>query len=189
MRGTLVRPYPPSAVREYAPPIAGSNLDPVRLREALGEVLRDSRRRLGLTIREAAARSGKRFRPSAIGGYERGERAISLERFCDLAVLYGIPADRLLADALIRLRPEGRAEVMVDLNELEMLPGDEPRKAAEMVERVRHQRGGQAGDLVSLRGGDLEALALSFRLPPGDLIRRLEPAIQLRERAPPPSQP
>ena len=163
------------------PPIAGSNLDAARLREALGEVLRDARRRLGLTIREAAARSEARFRPSAIGGYERGERAISLERFCDIAALYGIPADRLLADVLVRLRPEGRAEVIIDLNELEMLPGDEPRKAAEMVERVRQQRGGEAGDLVILRAGDLEALALSFHLPAGDLLRRLEPAIQLRE--------
>jgi transcriptional regulator with XRE-family HTH domain len=168
-------------------PIAGSSLDAARLREALGEVLRDARRRLGLTIREAAARSGTRFRPSAIGGYERGERAVSLERFCDLAALYGIPADRLLADMLVRLRPEGRAEVVVDLTELELLPGDEPRKAAEMVERVRQQRGGEASDLVSLRAGDLEALALSFRLPAGDLLRRLEPAIQLREPAQPTS--
>jgi transcriptional regulator with XRE-family HTH domain len=167
-------------------PIAGSNLDAARrLREALGEVLRDARRRLGLTIREAAARSGTRFRPSAIGGYERGERAISLERFCDLAAVYGIPPDRLLADVLDRLRPEGRAEVVVDLTQLEMLPGDEPRRAAEMVDRVRRQRGGEAGELVSLRAGDLEALALSFRLPAGDLLRRLEPAIQRRESAQP----
>lgn len=165
--------------------IAGSNLDAARLREALGEVLRDARRRLGLTIREAASRSGTRFRPSAIGGYERGERAISLERFCDMAALYGIPPDRLLADVLDRLRPEGRAEIVVDLTELELLPGEESRRAAELVERVRRQRGTETGDLVSLRAGDLEALAMAFRLPAGDLLRRLEPAIQLRE----PSQP
>ena len=107
-----------------------------------------------------------------------------MERFCDLAALYGIPADRLLADVLDRLLPEGRVEVLVDLTELELLPGDEPRMAAEMVERVRRQRGGEAGDVVSLRAGDLEALALSFRLPAGDLLRRLEPAIQVRSPEP-----
>jgi transcriptional regulator with XRE-family HTH domain len=165
-------------------PIAGSNLDAARrLREALGEVLRDARRRLGLTIREAAHRSEVRFRPSAIGGYERGERAISLERFCDLATLYGIPPDRLLAEVLDRLRPEGRVDVVVDLTELELLPGDEPRRAAELVDQVRRQRGGEAGNLVSLRSGDLEALALAFRLPPSDLLRRLEPALRVRGRA------
>ena len=167
--------------------IAGSSLDAARLREALGEVLRDARRRLGLTIREAAARSGTRFRPSAIGGYERGERAISLERFCDMAALYGIPPDRLLADVLDRLRPEGRAEVVIDLTRLELLPGEEPRRAAELVERVRQQRGSEPGDLISLRAGDLEALAMAFRLPAADLLRRLEPAVQLRELAGPAS--
>jgi transcriptional regulator with XRE-family HTH domain len=167
------------------PAIAGSSLDAARLREALGEVLRDARRRLGLTIRESAARSGTRFRPSAIGGYERGERAISLERFCDLAALYGIPPDRLLADVLDRVRPEGRAEVVVDLTELELLPGEEPRRAAELVDRVRRQRGSEAGDHISLRAGDLDALAMAFQLPAGDLLRLLEPAIQLRESARP----
>lgn len=188
MPGTLVRPFPEWRGAGMLRPIAGSSLDAARLREALGEVLRDARRRLGLTIREAAARSETRFRPSAIGGYERGERAVSLERFCDLAALYGIPADRLLADVLDRLLPEGRVEVLVDLTELELLPGEEPRMAAAMVERVRRQRGGETGDVVSLRAGDLEALALSFRLPAGDLLRRLEPAIQLREPAGPTSQ-
>src|ERR687892_702438 len=178
-------PFPGRAPRVMLRAIAGSSLDAARLREALGEVLRDARRRLGLTIREAAARSGTRFRPSAIGGYERGERAISLERFCDMAALYGIPPDRLLADVLDRLRPEGRAEVMIDLTRLELLPGEEPRRAAELVQQVRRQRGSEGGDLISLRAGDLEALAMTFRLPPGDLLRRLEPAIQLREPASP----
>jgi transcriptional regulator with XRE-family HTH domain len=167
------------------PPIVG--MDPHatrRLREALGEVLRDARRRRGLTLREASAASGNRFRPSAIGGYERGERSISVERFCDLAVLYGVPADRLLAEVLERLTPTGRAEIVVDLTELELLPGEEPRLAAQLVERVKEERGGESGNLVSLRAGDLEALALASRLNPGDLVRRLEPAIQVRPSEP-----
>lgn len=151
-----------------------------RFREALGEVLREARRRRGLTLREASAASDDRFRPSAIGGYERGERSISLERFYDLAILYGIPADRLLSDVLERLTPTARAEVIVDLTELERLPGEEPRIAAQLVERVRQERGGEAGNLVTLRAGDLEELAMASRLEPGDLVRRLEPAVQLR---------
>jgi len=154
------------------------------LREALGEVLRDARRRRGLTLREASAASGNRFRPSAIGGYERSERSISVERFCDLAVLYGVPADRMLAEVLERLTPTGRAEIIVDLTELELLPGEEPRLAAQLVERVKEERGGESGNLVSLRAGDLEALALASRLDPGDLVRRLEPAIRVRPSEP-----
>jgi transcriptional regulator with XRE-family HTH domain len=155
-----------------------------RFKEALGEVLRDARRRRGLTLREASAASGSRFRPSAIGGYERGERSITVERFLDLANLYGISADRLLGEVLERLMPEGRTEIIVDLTQLELLPGEEPRLAAELVERVRRERGGETGNLVSLRAGDLEALALASRLEPGELIRRLERAIRARPSEP-----
>jgi len=163
------------------PAIIGQDLDAARrLREALGEVLREARRHRGLTLREVSAFSGTRFKPSAIGGYERGERSISLERFCDLADLYGIPADRLLADVLDRLMPEGRVEVVVDLTQLELLPGEEPRIAAELVERVRRQRGQDGGELVSLRAGDLQALALATKRNPSDLLRALEPAFQVR---------
>jgi transcriptional regulator with XRE-family HTH domain len=169
----------------YAPRIAAS--DPLaarNLREALGEVLRDARRRRGLTLREASAASGDRFRPSAIGGYERGERSISVERFCELALLYGVPADQMLAEVLERLTPIGRAEIVIDLTQLEMLPGEEPRLAAELVERVRQERGGEIGNLVSLRAADLQALAVASRLDPLDLISRLERAIRVRSSEP-----
>lgn len=36
-----------------------------------------------------------RFKPSSLGGYERGGRNISLELFRDVADLYGMPADQL----------------------------------------------------------------------------------------------
>lgn len=157
-----------------------------RIREALGEVLRDARRHRGLTLREASTLSGTRFKPSAIGGYERGERAISVERFCDLAALYGVPPDRLLGEVLDRVTPEGRVEVVVDLTELELLPGEEPRIAAELVERVRRQRGDLGEGRVTLRAGDLGALALAANLAPEELLRRLEPALRVRgeERGP-----
>lgn len=150
-----------------------------RIREALGEVLRETRRHRGLTLREVSALAGSRFKASGIGGYERGERSISLERFCDLAELYGVPADRLLSQVLSRVMPEGRVEVIVDITQLELLPGEEPRIAAELIDRVRRQRGDLVGAQVTLRAGDLEALALASKLTPGDLVRRLEPALRL----------
>lgn len=154
-------------------------------REAIGQALRAARRLRGLTLRDVGRLSQDRFKPSALGGYERGERAIALDRFADLAELYGIPADRLLGQVLDRVAPEGRTEVVVDLNQLALLPGNEPRLAAELVDRVRSQRGEQAGEVVTLRSGDLEALALSSRLSPADLLRRLDPALHVRDSGPP----
>jgi hypothetical protein len=91
-----------------------------------------------------------------------------------------VPADRLLGQVLDRIDPHSRVEVVVDLARLELLPGEEPRRAAELVERVISLRSERLGGPVALRAGDLEELALTSRLTPGELVRRLEPAIELR---------
>ncbi len=52
--------------------------------EHIGQALRDARKASGLTLREAAARSSGRFRPTSIARYERGERSISLVRSATL---------------------------------------------------------------------------------------------------------
>ena len=85
------------------------------INRAVGRTLRDARRARGLTLKQLAARSGSSFKPSAVGGYERGERAISVERFCRLAAVYGVPAGELLARAL---RTVGD-DVLVDLTAVE----------------------------------------------------------------------
>jgi transcriptional regulator with XRE-family HTH domain len=173
----------PSGISDFEPvderPLAASR----RFREATGGALRATRRQRGLTLREVAEASGRQFKPSALGGYERGERAISLERFTELSSVYGVPADRLLGEILDRVDPEGRVEVVVDLSQLELIPGEEPRRAAELVERVVSLRGEHLGNRVTLRAGDLEELALATRLTPGELVRRLEPAVQVRGAA------
>ena len=82
--------------------------------EGAGRVLRRARAARGLTLRDVGVRSGGAFSPTAVAGYERGERSITLERFCLLADLYGVPADRLLAEIV-----GDAAEVIVDLTSLE----------------------------------------------------------------------
>jgi transcriptional regulator with XRE-family HTH domain len=154
-----------------------------RFREAIGNALRAARRERGLTLRDVASLSDRRFKPSALGGYERGERSISLERFTELSSVYGVPADRLLGHVLDRIDPEGRVEVVVDVTQLDRLPGEEPRRAAELVDRVIGLRGELRGGSVSLRAGDLEQLALATRLTASELVRRLEPALQVKDGA------
>lgn len=150
--------------------------------ETLGQVLRQTRRYRGLTLQEAQRISGDRFTASSLGSYERGHRAISLERFCDLAALYGVPADQLLGNVLDRLTPDDLVEIVVDLNQLRLLPGEEPRLAAELIRRVREQRGDNLGDMVTLRSGDLQALAFASRVEPRTLLERLDPALRRSDR-------
>ena len=81
---------------------------------AVGDELRRARQEAGLALRDLNLRSAREFKASAVGGYERGERSISLDRFCRLAELYGVPPDHLLTRVLERAAPAGD-DVVIDL--------------------------------------------------------------------------
>jgi transcriptional regulator with XRE-family HTH domain len=130
-----------------------------------------------MTLYEVQRRSRGRFKPSSLGGYERGERTISLERFCGLVSIYGVPADRLLANILARLSPEGRRELTININRLSLVGGEVARVVSELVHRVRAQRGDYMSEVITLRSGDLEALGMAADLRPRALITSLRPAL------------
>ncbi len=75
----------------------------------LGGVLRSYRLSRGLSLQCLAAVSDGRFGSSVLGAYERGERDISLRRFCDLARCLGEDPPRLLAEALAARQRRGLA--------------------------------------------------------------------------------
>jgi transcriptional regulator with XRE-family HTH domain len=131
-----------------------------------------------LTLRDVTSSSHGRFKPSVLGAYERGERSISLTRFCELAQTYGIPPDRLLADVFARLDPTGRQEIAIDLNRLTLIPGEEGKVVAEFVHKLKSQRGDYMTDVITLRAGDLEAISLEAEQPANALLRTLEPALR-----------
>jgi transcriptional regulator with XRE-family HTH domain len=81
---------------------------------AVGDELRRARQEAGLALRDLNPRSAMEFKASAVGGYERGERSISLDRFCRLAELYGVAPDHLLTRVLERAAPAGD-DVVIDL--------------------------------------------------------------------------
>ena len=83
--------------------------------DRVGRALREARHARGLTLRDVGIRSGGTFTPTAVAGYERGERAISLQRFCELAAFYNMAPQDLLAEAL---NLDDR-EPVVDLTSLE----------------------------------------------------------------------
>ncbi len=141
-------------------------------------MLRAARRARGLTLRDVTSSSHGRFKPSVLGAYERGERNISLSRFCELAQMYGVPADRMLADVFARLDPAGRQEIAIDLNRLTLIPGEEGKVVAEFVHRLKSQRGDYMTDVITLRSGDIEAISLEASQTPNSLLRTLQPALK-----------
>jgi hypothetical protein len=128
-------------------------------------------------LREVGARSAGTFKPTSVAGYERGERAISLQRFCELSEFYGAQPDRLLAEVLRRHR--GEADVVVDLPALERLEGREAKTVAAFVEEVRALRGDTASD-VRLRIGDLQVLSTGLGRREVDLLGSIRSSLAAR---------
>jgi transcriptional regulator with XRE-family HTH domain len=91
----------------------------ISIAEAIGHSLRRARLAQGFTLKQVSERSAGDFKPSAVAGYERAERSISLERYCELCRFYGMEPAWLLAEILETVG--GRPEVIVDLSRLEGL--------------------------------------------------------------------
>lgn len=144
--------------------------------EAVGEALRRARKGRKLTLHDVKRISGGRFKPSSVGSYERGTRTISVPLLCELATLYGVPPDRILSDALSGPVGEAPGGVVIDLNRLPRLEGEDGRVLSEFVGQVRALRGDPSSDVITLRAGDLEVLASALGAESGTLLRRISPA-------------
>lgn len=137
-----------------------------------GRALRTVRRSRGLTLRELPDASGGGFKPSAVAAYERGDRTISLERFCALCRVYEVDPVRLLADILREL--EGRRPVVIDIARLEELPRPDRDLVRRFVGQVRALRGQLAGEAITIRVGDLEVLATTAGRRGDELLELLD---------------
>ena len=130
----------------------------------------------GLTLRDLAPMSAGRFKATSVAGYERGERRISLERFCELCRLYGVSPWRLLANVLQEV--EGRSEPVIDLTALEGMGAGEAALIAGFIERIRSLRGTSVGNDVVLRVDDLQVLATASGKRPDELLEILQPVLR-----------
>jgi transcriptional regulator with XRE-family HTH domain len=147
------------------------------LDRALGEAIRRARTERGLSLRRLAAACGGAFKPSSLGGYERGERSLSMDRFVRLAETLGVPPERLLSDALGRASKDGRPQVTLDTG---LLPSNQTGNAtAAFAHEVRSRRNDLRSAVITLRSGDLDTIARSLDLPLAETLRQLAPAARV----------
>jgi len=66
---------------------------------ALGVRLRAIRAQQGLSLHGVEAKSDGRWKAVVIGSYERGDRAVTVQRLAELADFYGVPVAELLPGA------------------------------------------------------------------------------------------
>jgi len=153
----------------------------------VGERLRDMRRQKGLSLQAVEAMSGKEFKASVLGAYERGERSISVPRLQRLAAIYNVPVDQLLPRVDTEWAPvidlsvtesstAGRADgnVVVDLNQLEVIEGPERDLVRRYLRSIQVQRQDFNGRVLTIRAEDIEAIGRFFDLAPDAMRGRLE---------------
>ena len=145
------------------------------LAEEVGAALRRAREAGDFSLRDAASASSGTFKPSTLASYERAERKVSIERFFQLALLYGISPVRLIADVLRRV--EGRQPVRIDVRKVKSLGGVEAGIVDGFIRNVFILRDQDVADTVSLREGDLEVLATATGRRVQEFRDAIEPAL------------
>lgn len=145
----------------------------------IGKALRRARLGRGLTLRQVTGISQGRFKATSVAGYERGERTISVERFCELSELYGTAPQAVLGEIMRAMR--GRLEPEIDLTRLEAIGSSEGALVSGFVRQIRAQRGEPPSTTIVLRVADLDVLATAAGTTREELAEALEPAIRREE--------
>lgn len=101
---------------------------------ALGQRLRAARRHRGWSLGDVESHTVGEFKASVVGAYERGERAISVQRFVSLSEVYGTAASDLLP-AL------SDSELIIDIEALAREDGDLVDRYLAAIQIMRKQPG------------------------------------------------
>jgi len=147
----------------------------------VGERLRGIRRQKRMSLLDVEAASGKEFKASVLGAYERGERAISVPRLQRLSELYRVPVAQLLPevesdgveDPAVGV-PFARQTMSIDLERLRTLEGSEAELVNRYLRGIQVQRQDFNGKVLTVRSDDLRALACMLGVSGDQAIAQLE---------------
>lgn len=141
-----------------------------------GRALRRARAARGLTLRQVSTLTEGQFKATSVAGYERGERTISVERFCHLCDLYQVSPQAILGDIVRAVA--GTTEPEIDLTRLEEMGTVERTLVAGFVRQIQEQRHGSPSETIVLREADLDVLATAAGTTREELAGALDPAIR-----------
>jgi len=142
--------------------------------KALGGRLRAIRMQQGLSLHGVEEKSQGRWKAVVVGSYERGDRAVTVQRLAELADFYGVPINELLPDgAPVAAATEPPPRLVLDLEKLSGLPADRAAPLARYTATIQSQRGDYNGRVLSIRQEDLRTLAVIYDETPSQLTEEL----------------
>lgn len=141
--------------------------------KSLGARLRAIRTQQGLSLHGVEEKSQGRWKAVVVGSYERGDRAVTVQRLSELADFYGVPVNELLPEGHATPANEPAARLIIDLEQLSSVPADKAAPLARYAATIQSQRGDYNGRVLSIRQEDLRSLAVIYDASPGALTEQL----------------
>jgi transcriptional regulator with XRE-family HTH domain len=140
---------------------------------ALGSKLRAIRTQQGLSLHGVEEKSEGRWKAVVVGSYERGDRAVTVQKLAELADFFGVPVAELLPGGATG---PGSAEppprLVLDLERLAQVPAEKAGPLARYVSTIQSQRGDYNGRVLSVRQDDLRTLAVIYDTSPNVIVEQ-----------------
>lgn len=133
----------------------------VEIEKRCAQLLRELRKKRGLTLRECEEASNGRFKAVVVGSYERGTRAISIERLQELADFYQVPIQYFFEVGQKSVKSE-ISRYIFDLRKLEQSRTFDKslERTAQVLLYFTRLRGDWNGEVLSIRSSDGDLLPL-----------------------------
>jgi len=145
--------------------------------KALGARLRAVRTAQHLSLHGVERKSGGRWKAVVVGSYERGDRAVSVQKLAELAEFYGVatsdllPTEEVAQPATAGTPPLSRIVLNPDRVAALTEPGADILRR--FVQAVQRQRGHLTPASLPVRRADLATLAMMYDVSVEELTARL----------------
>src|SRR5688572_33262841 len=90
---------------------------PSEYAKSLGARLRSIRQQQGLSLQGVEEKSDGRWKAVVVGSYERGDRAVTVNRLAEIAEFYRVPVSELLPEGT-PIQFEFAGKIVLDLEKL-----------------------------------------------------------------------
>jgi transcriptional regulator with XRE-family HTH domain len=145
--------------------------------KALGARLRAIRMQQHLSLHGVERKSGGRWKAVVVGSYERGDRAVSVQRLAELAEFYGVPVSDLLPPEDSQFGGGGGAtplsRIILNLDKVAALTDGHADILRRFTSSIQRQRGDVGARTLPVRHEDLRTLALMYDTTIAALTERL----------------
>ena len=130
----------------------------IEIEEHCAKAIRELRKKKGLTLKECEELSQGRFKAVVMGSYERGTRAISLERLQEIADFYGVPIHYFFkAEELVHQERKFTFDLRKIRNN--MYTEESFERVKSLLSHFIHLRSDWNGEVLTIRQGDGELLS------------------------------